>query len=266
MLAVTLAVAIPVSLSGTLGLGRRDEEPSGGAVAAGAGAVAAPVAAQPGAAPVAAQPGAAAEGDAQPAAEAASEASSLRPQLLSARVADYFPLRKGATYTYEVFDEKGPVHHDITYRVVGTEGPGVFLVRVTPGASDRRLRWEIDSARNTLSRRFLLPDAETGRLLREESHVILKLPAEERLTKDFVEKGVRVHARPADVRDHSGCLLVELREGDERRFEYYKEGVGLVAVEVYAAEDGRAERPDDKQAAGRRIYARYLKRDATLEE
>jgi hypothetical protein len=90
---------------------------------------------------------------------------------------------------------------------------------------------------------FLLPDSKTGELTQPADRLWLKLPRPDAVIDgDYLEKDLRVLAQRVDLAvpaKHpksdalAGCLQVESREDDRVHYHYYKEGKGLVAVEVY---------------------------------
>jgi hypothetical protein len=118
---------------------------------------------------------------------------------------------------------------------------GAFVFKVTPG--DRLVTWLVDETENELYQDFPLPDAETGELTQNGHRLWLKLPRPDAVIDgDFIEEDLRVHAQRVDLAPParhpkrealSGCLRVESREDERTHYHYYKEGKGLVAVEVY---------------------------------
>jgi hypothetical protein len=64
---------------------------------------------------------------------------------------------------------------------------------------------------------------------------ILRLPTSGETGGHHSSGKSRIHPQLVDLDERfSGCLLVESVEGGERRREYYKEGVGLVGLDVFS--------------------------------
>ena len=205
------------------------------------------------------------------------EKNSKRP---SGKVISYLPFDKGKQYTYEVFGEKSRFRGDLTFRVQSEPSSLVFRVQeVSPG--ERTFYWVIDEAKNAFYQKYFLPDPETGELSIENSKELLRLPTVGTLQGDFTEGARKVYG---DLRSLGGrftstedwfvdCLCVETHSQSEgktqRRLEYYKEDVGLVAVEVYEpAGDSYFQLPDDYSGVDeeRIVYWRYLKSLSTVTE
>lgn len=179
----------------------------------------------------------------------------------SSHVDAYLPCQEGSEFVYGVSIEQGP-ETEITYRILRQTHPGVFEVEVLP--EGRIVFWVIDRTENCFSLQFFPPAAgepdggssEPRKRIRRD---LLRLPPGDTLREDFVSQGFREFKVRKDLVDLEGrytrCLLVEAEEGEQRRLQYYKQGVGLVGLEVYEIEDSA-----EGATTERLVYARYLKR------
>jgi hypothetical protein len=150
---------------------------------------------------------------------------------------------------YECYREGMVPDREVVYTVTANPKPGEFTFRVTPGG-DRTVTWEVDESANELLQKFSLPDPETGELTRPGQRLLLKLPGPDAVVDgDYMEKGLRVHSHRVDLSPPPGhprgesvgepgeaftaCLRVESWEEGRAHYHYFKEGKGLVGVEVF---------------------------------
>jgi serine/threonine protein kinase len=164
----------------------------------------------------------------------------------------------------------GTMATELRFTAIEEPKPGVFEIRVDvspaaeinsagsgPRSSDRRTRWVVDDTENVFYEEFFLPNAETGdpaQLVRRER---LRLPAVVSRVGDWFWANSKIHDRTytvglsASAGEYADCIVVETVEPTQRHIQYYKEGVGLVALEVYALPDDTIERLGKEFAARR---------------
>jgi hypothetical protein len=169
----------------------------------------------------------------------------VRPARLSPFPAEgvkaFLSFREGDVIRYQSYREGMVEDREVTYRITAETAPGVYEVKVTPG--DRSLTWVLDEKENAWFQKFPLPDGETGELTEVTPRRWLKLPPPEAVFDgDYIQDEMRIHRDRVDVkaptvlpaRDlFAACLRVEFRQEDRVHYHYYKEGRGLVAIEVY---------------------------------
>ncbi|MCZ6792657.1 MAG: serine/threonine-protein kinase [Planctomycetota bacterium] len=181
-----------------------------------------------------------------------------QPSYPSARVRDYLPFRSGMELVYAVSIEQGPPQQ-YSYRIVRESQRGIFEVEVLPVG--RKIFWVIEDEKNCFSLEYFDEPSPAGEAWPERHRrELLRLPPGDRLEADFEFQGFHEFTVRRDLVNlegrYSGCLLAESREGSQRRLQYYKEGLGLVGLEVYEAVTGSP----DSEVSERLVYARYLEK------
>jgi hypothetical protein len=168
----------------------------------------------------------------------------------------FLPFRPGAVFRYEVEGVTKGVMRKLAFHIEGEPEPGAYLVRVTPDG--RSFLWLIDESGKALDRESHLLEGRPPELDTVVREPLLRLPNKP-LSEDYEKDGLKVYARPVHLSHPGGrftdCLLVERQEGDEVRYQYYRQGCGLVALEVYERKPGDS--PSDP-SEWHRAYARYL--------
>lgn len=171
------------------------------------------------------------------------------------RVSTFLPFVSGRQFVYDVYEipetseaaaGAAPKLPDsptarLAYVILEEPKRGVFEVEVQSepralvgsGAETRRIRWVVDDTENVFAQEFFLPGASLGPPDRPVRKELFRLSSVSPRRGDYYWANSKVHWVRHDVRGLSDCLLVETVERGQRRLQYYREGRGLIALEVY---------------------------------